>query len=214
MRGTKTLRTLRDRDAFNILHRINSDVSSGKPSYKALRRRKTGRNVLRKPFCFLKKNSGKDCFYLSLKKTVVSMFVLLLIATPLFAGNTAVQTVKIRVDKIAEISTGGNPEIHLSSSSKEAFSEGNYSLTVNFDCNMTARINKALPEGMFLFVSLQSPSGDSFGPEVLLLEREKTVLKDISPAAVRERTIRYRLVYSGASAYEGNTDVIFTLIDS
>lgn len=214
MRGTKTLRTLRDRDAFNILHRINSDVSSGKLSYKALRRRKTGRNVLRKPFCFLKKNSGRNCFYLSLKKTVVSMFVLLLIATPLFAGNTAVQTVKIRVDKIAEISTGGNPEIHLSSSSKEAFSEGNYSLTVNFDCNMTARINKALPEGMFLFVSLQSPSGDSFGPEVLLLEREKTVLKDISPAAVRERTIRYRLVYSGASAYEGNTDVIFTLIDS
>jgi len=142
------------------------------------------------------------------------MFVLLLIATPLFAGNTAVQTVKIRVDKIAEISTGGNPEIHLSSSSKEAFSEGNYSLTANFDCNMTARINKALPEGMFLFVSLQSPSDDSFGPEVLLLEREKTVLKDISPAAVRERTIRYRLVYSGASAYEGNTDVIFTLIDS
>jgi len=65
----KKISKLKDKDAFNILRRINSDVSfSGKPFRKTLRRRKTGRNVLKKPFCFLKKNSGKDCFYLGLKK--------------------------------------------------------------------------------------------------------------------------------------------------
>jgi len=64
----KKISKLKDKDAFNILRRINSDVSLKKPSYKTFRRRKTGRNVLKKPFCFLKKNSSKNCFYLGFKK--------------------------------------------------------------------------------------------------------------------------------------------------
>ncbi len=208
------MQTLKDRDAFNILHRINSDFSSGKLSYKALSRRKTGRNVLRKPFCFLKKTSGKNCFYLNLKKTIVSLFFLLLLSAPLFAGNTAVQTVRIVVDGIAEISTGGTPEIYLdSSNAKEAYAEGSYSMTVNFDCNMTACMKKNLPEGLSLFVSVQSPSGDSFGPEVLLSEQERVVLKDISPTAVRDRIVRYRLICDGLKKYVGDADVTFTLVD-
>lgn len=175
----------------------------------SFRKRKTGRKVLRKPFCLLK--SSKK-FYSG--KVVVSLLFLLLLSAPLFAGNTAVQTVRIVVDGIAEISTGGTPEIYLdSSNAKEAYAEGSYSMTVNFDCNMTACMKKNLPEGLSLFVSVQSPSGDSFGPEVLLSEQERVVLKDISPTAVRDRIVRYRLICDGLKKYVGDADVTFTLVD-
>lgn len=139
--------------------------------------------------------------------------VLLFLAGPAFADAVAVQTVKIIVERIAEISVHGNPEIYLNiAEDKESRAEGGYDITVNYNAQILANIDKKLPDGMSLFVSLQHPNG-SFGPEVLLSENPKTVVSGISPVASKDNRINYRLVCEGIDNYKGEAAVSFTITD-
>ena len=139
--------------------------------------------------------------------------VLLFLAGPAFADAVAVQTVKIIVERIAEISVRGNPEIYLNvAKDKESRAEGSYDITVNYNAQILANIDKKLPDGMSLFVSLQHPNG-SFGLEVLLSENPRTVVSGISPVASKDNRINYRLVCEGIDNYKGEAAVSFTITD-
>ena len=139
--------------------------------------------------------------------------VLLFLAGPAFADAVAVQTVKIIVERIAEISVRGNPEIYLNvAKDKESRAEGSYDITVNYNAQILANIDKKLPDGMSLFVSLQHPNG-SFCPEVLLSENPRTVVSGISPVASKDNRINYRLVCEGIDNYKGEAAVSFTITD-
>ena len=139
--------------------------------------------------------------------------VLLFLAGPAFADAVAVQTVKIIVERIAEISVHGNPEIYLNiAEDKESRAEGGYDITVNYNAQILANIDKKLPDGMSLFVSLQHPNG-SFGPEVLLSENPKTVVSEILPVASKDNRINYRLTCENIDSYEGEVCVTFTVTD-
>lgn len=140
--------------------------------------------------------------------------VLLFLAGPAFADAVAVQTVKIIVERIAEISVRGNPEIYLNvAKDKESRAEGSYDITVNSNVQILANIDQRLPEGMSFFVSLQHPNKGSFCPEVLLSEDPKPVAKDISPVAARDNGINYRLTCENIDNYEGEVCVTFTVTD-
>lgn len=140
--------------------------------------------------------------------------VLLFLAGPAFADAVAVQTVKIIVERIAEISVRGNPEIYLNvAKDKESHAEGSYNITVNSNVQILANIDQRLPEGMSFFVSLQHPNKGSFCPEVLLSEDPKPVAKDISPVAARDNGINYRLTCENIDNYEGEVCVTFTVTD-
>ena len=139
--------------------------------------------------------------------------VLLFLAEPAFADAVAVQTVKFVVERIAEISVHGNPEIYLNiAEDKESRAEGSYDIAVNYNAQILANIDKKLPDGMSLFVSLQHPNG-SFGPEVLLSENPRTVVSGISPVASKDNRINYRLVCEGIDNYKGEAAVSFTITD-
>lgn len=139
--------------------------------------------------------------------------VLLFLAGPAFADAVTVQTVKIIVERIVEISVHGNPEIYLNvAKDKESRGEGSYDITVNYNAQILANIDKKLPDGMSLFVSLQHPNG-SFGPEVLLSENPRTVVSGISPVASKDNRINYRLVCEGIDNYKGEAAVSFTITD-
>ena len=134
-------------------------------------------------------------------------------SVPAYAGAVATQRVKIIVERIAEIDVYGNPEIYLNiAEDKESRAEGGYDITVNYNAQILANIDKKLPDGMSLFVSLQHPNG-SFGPEVLLSENPKTVVSGISPVASKDNRINYRLVCEGIDNYKGEAAVSFTITD-
>lgn len=147
-----------------------------------------------------------------MKKCLV-IICLILVSVPAYAGAVATQRVKIIVERIAEIDVYGNPEIYLNiAEDKESRAEGGYDITVNYNAQILANIDKKLPDGMSLFVSLQHPNG-SFGPEVLLSENPKTVVSGISPVASKDNRINYRLVCEGIDNYKGEAAVSFTITD-
>ncbi len=146
---------------------------------------------------------------------VIIMAILgLVLAGPAFADAVAMCRVKIIVERIAEISVHGNPEIYLNiAEDKESRAEGSYDIAVNYNAQILANIDKKLPDGMSLFVSLQHPNG-SFGPEVLLSENPRTVVSGISPVASKDNRINYRLVCEGIDNYKGEAAVSFTITDN
>ena len=147
-----------------------------------------------------------------MKKCLV-IICLILVSVPAYAGAVATQRVKIIVERIAEIDVYGNPEIYLNiAEDKESRAEGGYDITVNYNAQILANIDKKLPDGMSLFVSLQHPNG-SFGPEVLLSENPRTVVSGISPVASKDNRINYRLVCEGIDNYKGEAAVSFTITD-
>jgi len=148
-----------------------------------------------------------------LKKIFIAAFLVILFVSPLFAGSTATQIVKITVERIAEISVHGDPEIHLNTAvAKEATAEGYYDITINYDAQIFVNIDRNLPEGMSLFVSAQSPNNGSFSPEIFLSGEGKPVV-EVSPAAVKNNRIKYRLVYDGIDEYKGEVGIVFTVVD-
>jgi len=149
-----------------------------------------------------------------LKKIFIAALLVIFFVSPLFAGSSATQTVKIIVERIAEISVHGNPEIHLNTAvTKEAMAEGYYDITTNCDARMFVNIDRNLPEGMSLFVSAQSPNNGSFSPEILLSGEGKSVV-EVSPGAAKDNRIKYRLVCDGIDEYKGEVGVVFTVIDN
>ena len=148
-----------------------------------------------------------------MKKIFIVVLFMIFLVSPLFAGSTATQTVKIVVEKIMEISVHGDPEIHLNTAvAKEATAEGYYDITINYDAQIFVNIDRNLPEGMSLFVSAQSPNNGSFSPEILLSGEGKSVI-EVSPAAVKNNRIKYRLVYDGIDEYKGEVGIVFTVVD-
>ena len=148
-----------------------------------------------------------------LKKIFIVVLFVILFVSPLFAGSTATQIVKITVERIAEISVHGNPEIRLNTAvAKEAAAEGYYDISINYDAQIFVNIDRNLPEGMSLFVSAQPPNNGSFGPEILLSEEGKPVV-EVSPTAAKDNRIKYRLVCDGIDEYKGEVGVVFTVID-
>ena len=148
-----------------------------------------------------------------MKKIFIAALLVILFVSPLFAGSSATQTVKIIVERIAEISVHGNPEIRLNTAvTKEATAEGYYDISINYDAQIFANIDRNLPEGMSLFVSAQSPNNGSFSPEILLSGEGKSVI-EVSPAAVKNNRIKYRLVYDGIDEYKGEVGIVFTVVD-
>lgn len=149
-----------------------------------------------------------------MKKIFIAALLVIFFVSPLFAGSSATQTVKIIVERIAEISVHGNPEIHLNTAvTKEAMAEGYYDITTNCDARMFVNIDRNLPEGMSLFVSAQSPNNGSFSPEILLSGEGKSVV-EVSPGAAKDNRIKYRLVCDGIDEYKGEVGVVFTVIDN
>jgi len=149
-----------------------------------------------------------------LKKIFIAALLVIFFVSPLFAGSSATQTVKIIVERIAEISVHGNPEIHLNTAvTKEAMAEGYYDITTNCDARMFVNIDRNLPEGMSLFVSAQSPNNGSFSPEILLSGEGKSVI-EVSPGAAKDNRIKYRLICDGIDEYKGEVGVVFTVIDN
>ena len=149
-----------------------------------------------------------------MKKIFIAALLVIFFVSPLFAGSSATQTVKIIVERIAEISVHGNPEIHLNTAvTKEAMAEGYYDITTNCDARMFVNIDRNLPEGMSLFVSAQSPNNGSFSPEILLSGEGKSVV-EVSPCAAKDNRIKYRLVCDGIDEYKGEVGVVFTVIDN
>jgi len=148
-----------------------------------------------------------------LKKIFIVVLFMIFLVSPLFAGSTATQTVKIVVEKIMEISVHGDPEIHLNTAvAKEATAEGYYDITINYDAQIFVNIDRNLPEGMSLFVSAQSPNNGSFSPEILLSGEGKPVV-EASPGGAKNNRIKYRLVCDGIDEYKGEVGVVFTVVD-
>jgi len=148
-----------------------------------------------------------------LKKIFIVVLFMIFLVSPLFAGSTATQTVKIVVEKIMEISVHGDPEIHLNTAvAKEATAEGYYDITINYDAQIFVNIDRNLPEGMSLFVSAQSPNNGSFSPEILLSGEGKSVI-EVSPGAAKDNRIKYRLVCDSIDEYKGEVGVSFTITD-
>lgn len=149
-----------------------------------------------------------------MKKIFIAALLVILFVSPLFAGSSATQTVKIIVERIAEISVHGNPEIRLNTAvTKEATAEGYYDISINYDAQIFANIDRNLPEGMSLFVSAQSPNNDTFSPEILLSGEGKLVVK-VSPGGSKNNRIKYRLVCDSIDEYKGEVGVVFTVVDS
>ena len=149
-----------------------------------------------------------------LKKIFIVVLFMIFLVSPLFAGSTATQTVKIVVEKIMEISVHGDPEIHLNTAvAKEATAEGYYDITINYDAQIFVNIDRNLPEGMSLFVSAQSPNNGSFSPEILLSGEGKPVV-EASPGGAKNNRIKYRLVCDGIDEYKGEVGVVFTVVDN
>ena len=149
-----------------------------------------------------------------MKKIFIAALLVIFFVSPLFAGSSATQTVKIIVERIAEISVHGNPEIHLNIAvTKEAMAEGYYDITTNCDARMFVNIDRNLPEGMSLFVSAQSPNNGSFSPEILLSGEGKPVV-EASPGGAKNNRIKYRLVCDSIDEYKGEVGVVFTVIDN
>lgn len=149
-----------------------------------------------------------------MKKIFIVVLFMIFLVSPLFAGSTATQTVKIVVEKIMEISVYGDPEIHLNTAvTKEATAEGYYDITTNCDARMFVNIDRNLPEGMSLFVSAQSPNNGSFSPEILLSGEGKPVV-EASPGGAKNNRIKYRLVCDSIDEYKGEVGVVFTVIDN
>ena len=148
-----------------------------------------------------------------MKKIFIVVLFMIFLVSPLFAGSTATQTVKIVVEKIMEISVHGDPEIHLNTAvAKEATAEGYYDITINYDAQIFVNIDRNLPEGMSLFVSAQSPNNGSFSPEILLSGEGKPVV-EASPGGAKNNRIKYRLVCDGIDEYKGEVGVVFTVVD-
>lgn len=149
-----------------------------------------------------------------LKKIFIAALLVIFFVSPLFAGSSATQTVKIIVERIAEISVHGNPEIRLNTAvTKEATAEGYYDISINYDAQIFANIDRNLPEGMSLFVSAQSPNNDTFSPEILLSGEGKPVVK-VSPGGSKNNRIKYRLVCDSIDEYKGEVGVVFTVVDN
>lgn len=149
-----------------------------------------------------------------LKKIFIAALLVILFVSPLFAGSTATQIVKITVERIAEISVHGNPEIRLNTAvAKEATAEGYYDISINYDAQIFVNIDRNLPEGMSLFVSAQSPNNDTFSPEILLSGEGKPVV-EVSPGGAKNNRIKYRLVCDSIDEYKGEVGVVFTVIDN
>jgi len=149
-----------------------------------------------------------------LKKIFIVALLVILFVSPLFAGSSATQTVKIIIEKIAEISVHGNPEIRLNTAvTKEATAEGYYDISINYDARIFVNIDRNLPEGMSLFVSAQSPNNDTFSPEILLSGEGKPVV-EVSPGGAKNNRIKYRLVCDSIDEYKGEVGVVFTVIDN
>lgn len=149
-----------------------------------------------------------------MKKIFIAALLVIFFVSPLFAGSSATQTVKIIVERIAEISVHGNPEIRLNTAvTKEATAEGYYDISINYDAQIFANIDRNLPEGMSLFVSAQSPNNDTFSPEILLSGEGKPVVK-VSPGGSKNNRIKYRLVCDSIDEYKGEVGVVFTVVDN
>ncbi len=148
-----------------------------------------------------------------MKKIFIAALLVIFFVSPLFAGSSATQTVKIIVERIAEISVHGNPEIRLNTAvTKEATAEGYYDISINYDAQIFANIDRNLPEGMSLFVSAQSPNNDTFSPEILLSGEGKPVV-EVSPGGAKNNRIKYRLICDSIDEYKGEAGIVFTVVD-
>lgn len=152
---------------------------------------------------------GKEI--MRMRKLIFVLLFVCLPAFPVFGSSTAVQTVKISVQPIFEIATFGTPDLVISPSEKETSDTGNYSITANKKCMITAHMENNTGKDILLFVRMQHPQEESYFPEVLLSDCDVVVTNGIDPVVAKGRKIIYRLVRT--EACQSSVDVVYTICD-
>lgn len=150
------------------------------------------------------------------KNKFITIFTILSIAITCGiaqAGNTATQTIRIKVNPINKIAVSGDPGmLVITEGSSVTDDSTTYTVTTNkTNQKITAAIDADMPEGLELKLFLEPPEGAS-AEEVVLSTSPRDVVTKIDPVAASDMKISYTLS-GGTQPMEGSFKVTFTFVD-
>ena len=133
----------------------------------------------------------------------ILILILLLVSFNQFvmAGNTASQNINITVSNINEISLSDNDVnliVNVPSSGSTLDKVSDSSTTISYSTNetnqkITAKLDRAMADGLTLLVEVASTSGNSMG-QVMLEDLAVDVVTNLSNVSESGETVTYTLV--------------------